>query len=404
MSTDSADNVTTNADRIRSVGTENIGASGLEILLEKKPEVVAYDGFEPSGRMHIAQGLIRAINTNKMTDSGCKFKFWVADWFATMNLKMGGDEKMIRKAGELMIHTWKASGMNLDNVEFIWASEEIARRPVEYFTLMLDIATRTSIKRTLKCTQIMGRKDFTDDKAGQKDEDDGDENGEDGDNDGEDGDDNAGKTIPLDEMISSLKTSQMFYPIMQCADIFFLGVDICSLGLDQRKVNMLAIEYCDKIKRRFKPIIISHAMLMGLDGSDKMSKSNPDSAIFMDDSEQDVNRKIKKAFCRPGDIETNPILEYFKYIVFEIENEPVQIFRIGYETKVEQLEEYKTFPELEEAFSTEYIYPNDLKKALKFYLNKYLEPVRTYFTENKEASKLSAEVKRYTAKLARQKA
>jgi tryptophanyl-tRNA synthetase len=29
-----------------------------------------------------------------------------------------------------------------------------------------------------------------------------------------------------------------------------------------------------------------------------MSKSNPDSAIFMEDSAKEVEKKIKKAFCR----------------------------------------------------------------------------------------------------------
>ena len=28
------------------------------------------------------------------------------------------------------------------------------------------------------------------------------------------------------------------YPAMQCADIFFLKVDVCQLGMDQRKVNV----------------------------------------------------------------------------------------------------------------------------------------------------------------------
>ena len=37
------------------------------------------------------------------------------------------------------------------------------------------------------------------------------------------------------------------YPCMQCADIFFLKADVCQLGLDQRKVNVLAKEYCDYI-------------------------------------------------------------------------------------------------------------------------------------------------------------
>jgi tyrosyl-tRNA synthetase len=56
---------------------------------------------------------------------------------------------------------------------------------------------------------------------------------------------------------------------------------------DSRQVNMLAREYCDvaKPKIRFKPIILSHHMLSGLkEGQPKMSKSDPDSAIFMEDT------------------------------------------------------------------------------------------------------------------------
>jgi tyrosyl-tRNA synthetase len=54
---------------------------------------------------------------------------------------------------------------------------------------------------------------------------------------------------------------------------------------------MLARDYCtDPIK----PVILSHHMLMGLkQGQEKMSKSDPDSAIFMEDSVKDVERKIK---------------------------------------------------------------------------------------------------------------
>jgi len=39
-------------------------------------------------------------------------------------------------------------------------------------------------------------------------------------------------------------------------------------------------------------------MLPGLTkGQAKMSKTNPDSAIYMDDDAETVNAKIKKAFC-----------------------------------------------------------------------------------------------------------
>ena len=167
-----------------------------------------------------------------------------------------------------MIETWKACGMKLDSgmIEFIWSSDEINKKSDEYLKLVLDIATKFNLTRIKKCTQIMGRSESDD-----------------------------------------LAASQIFYPVMQAADVFFLKVDICSLGMDQRKVNMLCREYSKKTKRRFPPVIVSHHMVMGLDGSDKMSKSNPDNAIFMDDMLADVKRKIKKAFCPPEQVEGNPL-------------------------------------------------------------------------------------------------
>lgn len=47
-----------------------------------------------------------------------------------------------------------------------------------------------------------------------------------------------------------------------------------------------------------------------------MSKSDPDSAIFMEDTAKDVERKIKKAFCPEKIVEGNPILDYCKSIIF----------------------------------------------------------------------------------------
>jgi tyrosyl-tRNA synthetase len=58
-------------------------------------------------------------------------------------------------------------------------------------------------------------------------------------------------------------------------------------------------------------------MISGLkEGQEKMSKSDPDSAIFMEDSVEDVKRKIKKAFCPPEVVEKNPIMDYTKHIIF----------------------------------------------------------------------------------------
>lgn len=338
-------------ESILSIGEEVVNPDELNTLLNKKPNVVAYDGFEPSGRMHLAQGLLRAHNVNKFTNANIKFKFWVADWFALMNLKLGGDLKKIQNAGKLMIETWKASGMNLNNVEFIWSSDEINRRSDEYWKLVLDIATKFNLTRIKKCTQIMGR-DESDD----------------------------------------LAASQIFYPVMQAADVFFLNVDICSLGMDQRKVNMLCREYSKKAKRKFAPVIVSHHMVMGLDGSDKMSKSDPDNAIFMDDTEQEVKRKIKKAFCKPKEVEGNPLLDWTKWILFPILEKIVipADEKWGTPEKV-----YNNYQDLEKDFSEEIVHPNDLKKAMTIHINQLLEPVRKHFEENNEAKNLLKLVKSY---------
>jgi tyrosyl-tRNA synthetase len=174
--------------------------------------------------MHIAQGVFKAMNVNKCTFPGTNatFVFWVADWFALMNDKMGGQLDRIKIVGEYLIEVWKAAGMDLSNVTFKWASEEITQQADKYWPTMLDVARRFNITRVKKCCQIMGR------------------------------------------LEGSLTAAQILYPLMQCTDVFFLNANICQLGVDQRKVNMLAREYCDAARIKHKPIILSHHMLFGL--------------------------------------------------------------------------------------------------------------------------------------------
>lgn len=375
---------------IASIGEEIIGQEAIKRLLANKKDVYAYDGFEPSGRMHLAQGIMRAHNVNKFLDAGVKFKFWVADWFALMNLKLGGDLKKIQKAGKDMIEVWKACGMKTDAldeegkpmIEFIWSSEEITKRSDEYWKLVLDIGTKFGLNRIKKCTQIMGKKEERDQKEAlnvlKKEFRVLSNNIRDNMYGPEDLDKELTKFhYKLEELsapdVQELACSQVFYPVMQCADIFFLGIDICSLGMDQRKVNSLAIEYCDKIKRKNKPIIISHHMVMGLDGSDKMSKSNPDNAIFMDDNVSEVKRKITKAFCEPKNIEKNPLLDWAKHIIFPITkkmiipenpkwNEPEMVF-----------EDYE---ELQQAFFEGKVQPKGLKDSMIKHINDLLKPIQ----------------------------
>lgn len=64
-------------DRMMTVGEECISPAELKALITAKGRgsgnaagINLYDGFEPSGRMHIAQGVFKAMNVNKCTYPG----------------------------------------------------------------------------------------------------------------------------------------------------------------------------------------------------------------------------------------------------------------------------------------------------------------------------------------------
>jgi tyrosyl-tRNA synthetase len=345
---------------VRQVGEEIVTEEDLKLLLETKTHPIAYDGFEPSGTIHIAQGILRAINVNKMTKAGVRFKMFIADWHAWANNKMGGDLEKIQTTGKYIHEIWKVTGMDLANVEFVWASDFVTQE--EYWKKVMNIARDSSLDRVLRTTQIMGRSDK-----------------------------------------DKLSAAQILYPCMQAADIFHLEADITQLGMDQRKVNMLAREVGPKLGL-WKPVVVSHHMLMGLQAPPsgemdpieratamKMSKSNPDTAIFMTDTAADVERKLKKAYCPEKVTTENPILEYFRYIVFERFPEVV----IERPEKFGGNASYRSYAELEADYAAGKLHPIDAKKACGAYVNKLLDPVRAHFEKDEKARKLKEEVESF---------
>ncbi len=342
---------------IKQVGEEIISEDELLELLKTKAQLIAYDGFEPSGTdIHIAQGIMRSININKMTRAGVKFKMLVADWHAWANNKMGGDLAKIQTVGKYLIEVWKHCGMDLQNVEFVWASDLLKKD--SYWKTVMNVARTNTLKRIVRCSQIMGRKEN-----------------------------------------ETLYASQILYPCMQAADIFELGADITQLGMDQRKVNMLAREIGPSLGF-WKPVVISHHMLMGLgeppkgEGVDrvldlKMSKSKPDTAIFMTDTEEDIKRKIKKAHCPEKIVVDNPILEYCRYLIFE-KYDALEIKRPEKWGGNVTLENYT---QLETAFGKGEIHPADLKGAVAEKINEMVAPVRTAFEKDATLKKLRDEIR-----------
>ncbi len=345
---------------VKEVGEEILTEEELRALFEEKKHPVAYDGFEPSGNLHIAQGIMRSINVNKMLHAGVTFKMWVADWFGWMNNKMGGDLERIRTVGKYQVEVWKACGMDTEKVKFLWANDVMGDQ--EYWKKVVNIARANSVQRIVRCAQIMGRSESM-----------------------------------------SLSAAQIFYPCMQCADVFHLGADITQLGMDQRKVNVLAREVGPKLGF-WKPVVVSHHMLMGLgkppessvSGAErgielKMSKSKPDTAIFMTDAAEEIKRKIMKAYCPEKQVVENPLLEYAKYLIFERCNE----FTIARPEKFGGDISFASFSELAGAYEQGRVHPADLKLGVAEYIDKMVAPVREHFEKKPAARKLFEQVRSF---------
>lgn len=343
---------------IKEFAQEIVTEDELRDLFKKNPHPVAYDGFEPSGIAPIHFGLLRAANLKNMLKAGIKFKLFLADYFAFINNKLGGDLENIRLAGEYFIEVWKACGIDTKKVEVIWAKDIMDG--IDYWDKTLRVAKEISLERNMRATTIMGRK------QGEK-----------------------------------LSMGQLFYPPMQVTDIFHMDVDICQLGMDQRRANMLARDVADKLKWK-KPIAVHHHILLGLQGlqkkgddeetmmASKMSKSDPKSCIYMHDSYDELKNKINSAFCPEGQEEGNPMLEYCKHIIFR----NIKSMIIKRPKKFGGDIEFKNYGELREAYIDKKLHPMDLKAGVTEELEKLIKPVREHFEKDKRAKKLYETVKK----------
>ncbi len=348
----------TKVDLMKDFAEEIITEDELRNLFETNSHPLAYDGFEPSGIAPIHFGLLRAANLKNMLKAGIKFKLYLADYFAFINNKLGGDLENIRNAGKYFIEVWKACGIDINKVEIIWAKDIMDN--IDYWDKTLRIAKEISLERNMRSVTIMGRK------QGEK-----------------------------------LSMGQLFYPPMQVTDIFDMEIDICQLGMDQRRANMLARDIAEKLKWK-KPIAIHHHIILGLQGlqkkntkeetlmASKMSKSDPKSAIYMHDTYDELKKKINSAYCPEKTEEGNPLLEYCKYIIFK-EAKSIDIER---PSKFGGKVSYGNYEDLKNDFVKGNLHPLDLKSGVTEELEKLIKPARGYFERNKKANKIYEMVKR----------
>lgn len=179
--------------------------------------------------------------------------------------------------------------------------------------------------------------------------------------------------------------SGLLYPGLQALDEEYLKVDAQFGGVDQRKIFTFAEKYLPQLGYE-KRIHFMNPMVPGLAGG-KMSSSEEDSKIDLLDSPANVKKKLKKAFCEPGNITDNGMLSFVKHVLFSL-------FKEGEGFTVLRKEEnggdvtFLNYEDLEKYFAEEKLHPGDLKGAVENYINKLLDPIRKTF-ETPELKKLT---------------
>jgi tyrosyl-tRNA synthetase len=305
-----------------------------------------------------------------LQQAGVHCRVFLADWHTWINDKLGGNREAIKKVAagyfkEGLKATLAALGGKPDELEFILGSD-LYHNNDRYWETLIEVCKNTSLARIERSISIMGRQE--------------------------------GEAVDF---------AKLMYPPMQVADVFMLQANIAQGGIDQRKAHVIARDValqlkgsplCDTKGQPIKPVIVHHHLLLGLakppmdlpipedklrevKTAMKMSKSKPDSAIFIHDDPDTIRKRIRKAFCPPntveGALDFNPVLDWTQHL----------IFNNGQSLVVKRRDEpapmtFPTFEELRNYYATtDQYFAGDLKEAVAQALIDLLEPVRKRFDE-----------------------
>ena len=173
--------------------------------------------------------------------------------------------------------------------------------------------------------------------------------------------------------------------LLQYADILHLQLKeyfgptptITAIGIEQDPHARACRDLARKLPYKWKlPSFVYFLHQSGLQEGRKMSASLPDTTIFLDDSPEEIKRKISNAFCPEGEANFNPVLDWVKHIIFRNEKSVLYIER---EKKFGGDIDYASYQDAEMDFLTKKLHPMDLKNAVAENLIRFLEPARKYF-------------------------
>ena len=307
-----------------------------------------YIGIEISGFLHLGSLISTGFKINDFLKAGVKCTVFLADWHTLINEKLGGNWETISKVSKYYAKAFKLVCPGIDIV----IGTDLYDSRKEYWSEFVQFSKHMSLARTMRTLTIMGRS----------------------------------------ENEEKIDLAKLLYPPMQAVDIHSLDLDIVHAGMDQRKIHMLVRELFPRMKWKV-PVAIHHRLIPGLTEpvkSDdakalgKMSKSNPNSGIFIHDSDDEIRTKIKKAWCEEGNIQNNPLLEISKHVIFHEFSE----MSIERPEKFGGNISFSDYAQLESDFAAKKLHPADLKQTVANYLVKIVSPIRDKISLDKELSDL----------------
>ncbi len=324
-----------------------------------------YIGLEISGFLHLGSLISTGFKINDFVKAGVNCTIFLADWHTMINDKLGGDWETITKVSKYYADAFKlvCPGANIVLGSDLYDSRK------EYWKEFMEFTKHMSLKRTMRTLTIMGRSE--------------------------------------DE--SKIDLAKLLYPPMQAVDIHSLDLDIVHAGMDQRKIHMLVREIFPKMNWKV-PVAVHHKLLPGLtkpgeqdqnsillntgdnlvknDGGkillNKMSKSDPNSGVFIHNKDDEIKKKIKMAWCEEANTKDNPLLEIARTIIFHKFKE----MNVERPEKFGGNVSYTDYNQLETDFAAKKLHPGDLKQTVGSYLVKIISPIREKLNLSEELQEI----------------
>lgn len=322
---------------------EIVGEQTLKDILEKR-DLKIYWGTAPTGKPNIGY-FVPMLKIADFLNAGCEVTILFANIHAYLdNMKTDWNLLEYRtKYYQLVIREiLKTVGVSLEKLRFVTGADFQLKK--EYTLDMYKLSALVSTRDTRR----------------------------------------AGADVV--KQLETPKMSGLLYPILQALDEQYLGVDAQFGGIDQRKLFMFAQDFLPKIGYK-KRIHLMNYLIPGLTQSGKMSSSEPNSKIDFDEIDEEIKKKINKAYCVDGKTENNGLLAIARFIIFKILEYEKRDFVVNRPKKWGGRIAFKNYKELEKAFAKKELASVDLKQGIGEEIIKLVTPIRKILEKNKDLVK-----------------